>query len=136
MSALGLEQLIPNASELTASMAERWVAASLARCAALREHDAWLYPADPAQRSMAERIHAAWRDWANDAEALLRSAESLTEGDRAVCGLDTLRDAIGRARAVIQQTPALVALRREQALRGEVYSIEEVRRELRLGDRR
>lgn len=131
MSALQIENLLPYFGDLNPRVVQRWVAAALAQAAALREHDGWLYPTDPSKQATAERLHGAWCLWADDAEALLYRAQSVSSGGQAVAGLDELRDAVGRARAILGLPPALIARRREQAMRGEVHPIEEVRRELR-----
>lgn len=134
MSALELAGLLPQLGELTPRGAGRWVAASLAQAAALREHDGSLYPTDPARLPRAERLHAAWRQWADDAEALLRRVEAM-HATAAVAGLDDLRDAVGRAQAMLQLTPAAAAERRARAAGGDVFPPAEVRRELQLHDR-
>lgn len=136
MSALELAELLPQLGELTPAVAARWIVAALAQAAALHEHDEWLYPIDPARQPGAERLHGAWRQWAEDAEVLVRQAESLQSTRQEIAGLDQLRDAVGCAQAVIAMPPAMIARRRQQAQNGEVYSIEEVRRELRAGLRR
>lgn len=134
MSALEVAGLLPHLGELTPAIAERWVAAALAQAAALHEHDSWLYPKDPTRQTAAGRLHEAWRRWANDAEALLLCAERLSTGK--VAAVDELRDAVGRTQAMLQLSPETIARRREQARQGDVFSIDEVRRELRSGDSR
>ena len=136
MSVLEVAGLLPQLGDLTPHAAERWIAAALAQSVALHEHDAWLYPTDPGRQSGAERLHDAWRHWADDAEALVRQAEVLQSPSQEIVGLDQLRDAVGRIQAVIKMSPATIARRRQQAQNGEVYPVEEVRRELRAGIRR
>ena len=136
MSTVSLTGLLPEFGKLTPLVATRWVSAALAHAAALQEYDGWLYPTDPARQGAAERLHEAWRSWADDAQAVLREAEPLVAGGNVIPDLDTLRNLIGRARGILRMTPALIIQRYQQAQRGEVYSIEEVRRELRTGDRR
>ncbi len=136
MSALGLNTLLPHLGEISPAVAARWIAASLAQAAALHEHDGWLYPVDPARRVTSERLHAAWLQWADDADALLRRAESLVSAGHALDRTGELRDAVGSIQAMLQLAPDKIEQRRLQAQRGEVYSIEEVRRELRVGNRR
>jgi hypothetical protein len=129
-----ISTLLPHLGELTPDARDRWVAAMLAQETALRAHDARLYPHDPALMPAAERLHDAWRSWAEDAEAVLQEAQAFRKACRGVVArLDELRDAVGRALSMQQLPPSLIAKRREQVARGEVYSIEEVRRELRLG---
>ncbi|HZL35625.1 MAG TPA: hypothetical protein VFC78_09975 [Tepidisphaeraceae bacterium] len=136
MSTLELAELLPQLGELTPGVAGRWIAAALAQAAALHEHDGWLYPIDPARQPGAERLHDAWREWAHGAEALVRQAESLQYVGQEIPGLDQLRDSVGWAQAMTAMPPALIAQRRRQAHEGDVYSVEEVRRELRAGFRR
>jgi hypothetical protein len=136
MSALELAGLLPHLGDLTPGAAERWITASLAQATALHEHDGWLYPTDPQRQVASERLHEAWRSWADDAEALLHRAEAVRAAGHPVARLDDLRDEVGRARAMLQLTPSMIAQRREQVRRGEAYPVEEVRRELRAGHRR
>src|SRR5260370_23107030 len=112
MSALELTGLLPEFGELSLPVAERWVAAMLAQASALREHDAWLYPTDPARQSAAEHLHAAWRMWCDDTQSLLDLIAALEENSGAVNGADNLRDALGRALAILQLTPAEASRRR------------------------
>jgi hypothetical protein len=136
MSTMDVSTLLPHLGELTPDALDRWVAAVLAQEAALRAHDARLYPRDPALMAAAERLHEAWRSWAEDAEAVLRQVQRTRDATGvSVPRLDELRDAVGRALAMLQLPPSVIAKRREQVARGDVYSIEEVRRELRLGHR-
>ena len=129
MSAITFEALIPQLGELTPRMAERWVAASLAVARALHEHDDRLYPVDPARLPAAEQLHDTWRGWTEDAEALLRQIEALAPAK--IPDIDLLCDEIGRIGSMLGLPPRLIAQRHEQVLRGEVRSMEEVRRELR-----
>lgn len=125
--------LLSRIEELTPGAAERWVAAALAEAAALREHDDLLYPPtdDPKDLETAESFRASWRQWADDADALLAR---LSEGD--VPGAADLDYAVGLARAMLKVSPRAMQRRREQVVRGEVHTVEEVRRELGLTDRR
>ena len=129
MSAIALESLLPQFGGLTPIMAERWVAAALAVARALHEHDAWLYPVDPARLPAAEQLHDTWRRWTEDADALLHQIEALTPLQIPDVGL--LRDEVGRMECMLGLPPRLIAQRYEQAMRGEVRPFEEVRRELR-----
>ena len=136
MSTMELASLLPHLGNFTPAAAERWVAASLAQASALHAHDALLYPRDPQRQTDSERLHEAWRSWADGAEALLRHAEAVRAGGQTVARVDELRDEVGHVIAMLQLTPAVIAQRREQVRRGEVYSVQEVRRELRAGHRR
>jgi hypothetical protein len=96
------QELLTALDDLTPTAAARWVAAALAEAAALREHDDKLYPAvaDGPGLAAAERLHAAWRQWADDAETLLRHVVPLQAGGRTIGGADDLDRAVGRARAM------------------------------------
>jgi hypothetical protein len=136
MSTLLVNGLLPEFGKLTPVVAERWVGAVLAHAAALSAYDGWLFPTDPANQAAAERLHEAWRCWADDAQSILREAESLTANENEIPGLDELRKVVGQTRATLRLTPALIIQRYQQVQRGEVYPAEEVRRELRTGSSR
>ncbi len=133
MSGVPLTTLLPEFGSATHDAAQRWVAAALAHATALAAYDSWLYPREPAQQAAALHLHDAWRGWVEDAETVLRQAEALTTTDDEMPGLDVLQDEVGFRQAMLDMPPALIARRREQVERGEVYSVEEVRRELRAG---
>jgi len=136
MSTVALSTFLADFGELTLDAVERWIAAALAHAAALHVYDHGLYPREPERQAAAERLHDAWRQWVEDAESVLHQAGMLARSDRAIAGLEALRDEIGFKKAMLRMPPALIAHRREQVARGEVYSAEEVRRELRAGNRR
>ena len=136
MSTTELGNLLHDLGAITPTATERWVAASLAEASALHEHDGWLYPTDPQRQAAAERLHRAWREWADRGEVFLRHAEAVRAAGHTVAQLDDLRDEVGQITAMLQLGPAVIAQRREQARRGDVFSVEEVRRELRAGHRR
>jgi hypothetical protein len=125
--------LFSRLKELTPEAAERWVAAALAEAVALREHDDLLYPPgdDPKDLETAESFRETWRQWADDADALLAR---LNASD--IPGASDLDYAVGLARAMLKLSPQAMQRRREQVARGGVHTIEEVRRELGLTDRR
>jgi hypothetical protein len=127
--------LLSRLDGLTPEAAERWVAAALAEAAALREHDDQLYPPadDPEALRTAESFRDAWRQWADDADALLAR---LSGDGTVVAGAADLDYAVGLARAMLTLSPQAMQRRREQVARGDVHTIEEVRRELGLTDRR
>ena len=124
--------------DLTPLAAERWVAAALAEEAALREHDDALFPiaGDDAGAATAARLRGAWLKWADDADALLDALRRMARQAGMVEGASRLDYAVGRARAMLSMTPELIQARRAQVERGETFSLEEVRRELGLADRR
>jgi len=134
MSAIPFEALLPQSGQLTSAMAQRWIIAALAVARALHEHDAGLYPADPICLPAARELYDAWRRWSEGADALLHRARLLSDAE--IPEMNLLRDEIGRIQSMLGMPPDLIAKRREQALRGDVRPLEEVRRELRAGDRR
>jgi len=136
MSTISLSTFLAEFEEITVDAVERWIAAILAHAAALHVYDHRLYPREPERQASAEHLHDAWRQWVEDAEAVLAQARTLGRRDGEITGFEALRDEIGFKKAMLRMPPALIARRREQVMRGEVYSAEEVRRELRAGSRR
>lgn len=128
-------QLMRHLAGLTANEAELWIGAALAEAAALRQHDARLYPpADaPAAMATAAKLHDAWREWADDAEALLRLLNRDDHG-----GLRDLRVGIGYARCLAGMPPQEVLRRRQRVQTGnaKLYTTAEARRELGIAPRR
>lgn len=127
MSTIPLTQF----GEPTPSDAERWIAAALANAVALHGHDNWLYPTDPAKLPAAERLHEAWRLWIEEAQIIVHEVQPLAASGHPISQLGALRDSIGQIRSMLRMTPQLILQRHAQMKRGEVYSAEEVRRELR-----
>ena len=126
-------QSISNLGALTVEQAEHWVAAALAEARALRQYDDQMYPrdADPAALAVADGLHAAWAQWADQADALYDRIRPLLKERRHIDGADDLDHAIGRIRARLQVTPESHLQGLEEIRRGDVVSMEEVRRELR-----
>lgn len=118
--------------ELTPKQAESWVAAALAEARALRQYDEQLYPpaSDQEALGVARELHRAWGDWLAEAQALAERLRPLMAAKPTVEGAEALETAMARARAVAGLTPDSMNARRDQVARGEVKSIEEVRREL------
>jgi len=135
MTAATLSELLPEFGKPTPVIAGRWVAAALAHAAALREYDQWLYTSDPARVPAAEHLHDAWRLWAQEAQAVLGEADALAAVGHEIPDIGMLRDILDRTRAFLKMAPAVIMERYAQAHRGEVYSVEEARRELRIGSR-
>src|SRR4051794_39293148 len=101
------ENFLATLDELSPSAAERWVAAALAEEVALREHDDRLYPAatDAAATATAQRLHTAWRRWADDADALLLRLDRTRAAGGKTARVDELMRAVGRAKAMLKLTP-------------------------------
>ena len=123
-----MTQVLRYLDDLSPEAARRWIAAALAEAAALRAHDDDLFPKvdDPASVEKANHLHDAWRQWADDADALLKRTGSQPNAD-----VPELADAVGRARAMLEITPRQHLDALEQVRSGQVVSAEEVRRELR-----
>jgi hypothetical protein len=122
----------------TRHQAEHWVAAAIAEEKALRQHDDQLFadPRDPAARPLIEHLRDVWQHWVEHAEELYDRIRKLDGISSPVMGLHDLGYLIGRAKAMLQMTPDVLAKRMDQVERGEVLTIEEVRRELRSRDGR
>lgn len=127
--------LLPTGGELSEQVVERWVAAALTEAVALRELDDQLYTSedDPLKLERARRLHAAWRQWGQEAEALLQRIAGAASGTDTRPALRELREQAASARALIKQSPELILERVKQARGGDVMTIEEVRRGLRTG---
>jgi hypothetical protein len=134
-----LSDLLTHLGALTPATAERWVSAALAEAAALREYDDRLYPLtdDSGLLEAARRLHGAWQRWADEAEALLQRMGQRAERGPRVLGLDDLRFLIARSRALGKMPPDELASRhqRVQAGAAQVFTAEEVRRELGIAHR-
>ena len=127
-----------NLPDLNLDQAEHWIAAALAEAKALRQHDEQLYPTsdDTAAMRAAHGLHDAWRNWVDNSERLRARLRPLLDARRHVTGVHDLEHAIARAQATVQITPEAMLARREQVARGEVKTLEEVRRELRAAAKR
>ena len=80
-------ELMPHLPQLSSQEAEQWIRAALAEAKALRQHDARLYPlgGDPAALSTARALHDAWRQWAQNADAILRRLTGAATAVRPSC---------------------------------------------------
>ena len=67
-----LTDLLAPLGELPADEAAGWVRAAMAEAAALRRHDERLFPLDGSAEGLAfaRALHAAWRAWAETADAV------------------------------------------------------------------
>lgn len=137
----------PDATASTASLAPATIAAEvaggyvdalMAQNSALRKMDGHLFPvaSDAAARRMAAALRASWRQWAADAEQLLAQIRRLQQDGVQVVRALELTDAYGRAMAMLKLNPERIDHARQQARNGEVFTLEEVRRELRLANDR
>jgi len=123
------------APDLTLSLADQMMAAALAGVRMLRRCEDMLFPpeGDAAALATAEVLHAEFCRWADDADAVLERAARLEAAGARVAGFAELRHAVGRTRAMLQITPRQHLEALAQVRRGEVHTLEEVRRDLRLG---
>jgi hypothetical protein len=122
---------------LTAEQAEHWVAVAIAEAKALRQHDEQLFrdPRDPSARPLIDQLRAAWKQWSDEADELFERIRTTHRNAGSIMGLHDLGYMIGRAKAMLKMTPDVLAKRLEQVERGDVLTIEEVRRELRASNR-
>lgn len=74
------------------------------------------------------RLH---EQWLAEAAELFERVRAMRRGGRQIERVDELRDAIGSTRTLLMTTVDDLERAREQVGRGEVFTLEEVRRELR-----
>jgi hypothetical protein len=125
--------LLPAGEGIAADVVERWVSAELSKALALRDLDDQLYPDhdDPVLLDRAHRLHAAWRQWAEEAGALLQRILSGGVSVSLRADVLRLRQEVALAVALVKQSPEMVLLSLGEARAGDVITIEEARRELR-----
>jgi hypothetical protein len=130
MVAAGMVPILP---KLTVEQAEHWVAAALAEARALRQHDSQLFPRDNEVSAIetAVELHAAWRRWADSADAIYDRVRPIVAAGRHVSGATDLDYAIGRTRAMLQLSPQDNLAAIDEIRRGNVVTAEELRRALR-----
>lgn len=80
-------------------------------------------------RQAATLLQGAYEDWAGRAEGLLARVARVERRGKTVQGSERLRDEHGRVAAMLQVTIEDLEEAAEQARRGEVYTIDAVRRE-------
>jgi hypothetical protein len=126
--------LIDSLEPFSAEVAEGWMTAALAEASALRLHDDKLWPIsrNAADLEVAHQLRAVWAQWADDAERLLNRINVYSFPTGAIPHNGELIHALGRTRAMLKLTPEAMIDRQERVDRGDVMTIEEVRRELRL----
>jgi hypothetical protein len=127
-SAAGMERL--------ARLTEQLIRSALLELQQIEALDACLAAPDPTtfDEQAATLLRGMYDQWARDADAVLdrvTSAQSL--GVPVDPAFDELRDAQGRVRAALAVTPQAVAEAHAQFAAGRTYTLEEVRRELRVG---
>ena len=104
----------------------------MAEAEALRAYDDQLYPppSDPAGLRAAEHLRAAWRQWADEADALLAGVAAVPVPAGGITGVADLDRAVAAARAMLKLSPQTLNERRRQVERGDVLTPGEARREL------
>ena len=124
-------------SERSARIAGELVQASLSQIAHLRRIDESLAPIDPASfdRRTIALLREMYELWARDAESLLNQMEAVQRRRVNVPGIDELRDAYGRTRAMLSVSLDDLERGHRDAVAGRTVPIGEVRRELRSGTR-
>jgi hypothetical protein len=122
-------ELRANAAKIAAALVD----SLLAEYAGLRQLDGFLYPNRErrAERRVAQSLHAAWRQWADDAGLLLDRLQRLNAAGERFTRQEQLADAHGRTMAMLQITLERNDRACDQVKRGELIPVEEVRRELR-----
>lgn len=125
-------ELLPELGPPSATEAVGWVKIAVAESQMLRTYDGRLFPRSSRAEEIkaCENVHALWRRWADQAEALLSQLRPLLESGESIEGIDDLADEIARARAILQLTPEGQARALEQARRGEGIDGRELRREV------
>lgn len=125
-------ELLPSLGKPNAEQASAWIAAALAEAAALRRYDNRLFArsSESAEIESCKKVHAVWRKWADQAEAVLAHVRPLLDEGQKTIGVDDLESAVMRARAMLQLTPEGQARALEQARRGEGVDGREMRREV------
>ena len=104
---------------------------SLADLQRIRSHEEQLTSSSSEPICRPDLIRAIWqlyREWADDAEEVLSRAKSV---DKSLQGIEQLDDAIGRVLARLSVTPEQTIRALEQAIRGEVVPVKELRDDLR-----
>jgi glycerol-3-phosphate dehydrogenase len=118
-----------------AAVAECAVASSLADLAHLRGFDACLSPADAADvdPTTSDSLRALYDQWVRDADALLERISQSERLGATVVNAERLRDELMRERTLLGITRNDIESARCRFNDGRSYTLEEVRRELRLG---
>lgn len=123
-------------TERLTRLTEQLIRSTLMELQQIEALDACLAAPDPTpfDEQAATLLRGMYDQWARDADAVLDRV-TVARGlgvpvDRA---FDELRDAQGRVRAALAVTPQAVAEAHAQFAAGRTYTLEEVRRELRVG---
>jgi len=126
-----VRRIDPIAESELGKLAVRMMHDSLTDFHRIRSYDDRLAMSSPEPVCRPDVVRALWqlyRRWADDAEQVLARAKSV---DKSLQGIEQLNDAIGRVLARLSVTPDQTIRAMEQAMRGEVVPIKELRDELR-----
>lgn len=119
-----------------ARLTEGLIRSALVELQQIEALDACLAAPDPAafDEQAAALLRGMYEQWARDADAVLDRVASAQRLGVSVAPASTeLRDSQGRVRAALAVTPQAVAEAQAQFVAGRTLTLEEVRRELRIG---
>lgn len=119
----------------SARVAAELVQSALEELRHIENLDESLAPADPSNfdRQIIAILRGMYEDWARTTEGLLERVARIEHCGTPVAAADALRDAHGRTRAMLSISLDRLEQGHRAALKGQGVSIEEVRRELRVG---
>lgn len=133
LSGRGPTSADPAASERAARWAAQLIQESLAEIGHLQDMDKDLGNSSRSttfDRQAAALLQGAYEDWARRGEALLGRVTRVEGRGTRVEGSQQLRDELGRVSAMLRVTLDDLDEAAEQVRRGEVFTLDEVRREL------
>jgi hypothetical protein len=125
-----------DSTERLARLTERLIRSALVELQQIEALDACLAAPDVSafDEQAATLLRGMYDQWARDADAVIdRVSRAQRVGVSVAADLDELRDAQGRVRAALAVTPQAVAEAHAQFAAGRSRTLEEVRRELRVG---
>jgi len=138
MVALPLFDLVLSATEpveRSRTVASQLLQSALLDLQQIEKLDESLMPPDSAHfdRATAALIRGLYEDWAHQAEALIERLGNLERRSTPIEGAEALRDAHGRTKAMLSVPLEHIEEAERDIEEGRTKSLEEVRRELRLG---
>ncbi|HET6246121.1 MAG TPA: hypothetical protein VFE47_00335 [Tepidisphaeraceae bacterium] len=129
---------LSNDEDVVAQFAEKLVANAIDSIKTLRELRPRMFPstADLKSLEIARALRVEFEKWVQDAEALFAEGMQLRAAGHSIPRLEELGDYSGHTQAMLQVSLESHLRSIEQADRGEVISIEEMRREIQLNGNR
>ena len=120
-------------TERSAHIAAELVQSALSQIEHLRRLDESLAPTDPTSfdRRTVALLREMYESWATDAEALLKYLDAIQRRRVNIPGIEDLKDAHGRTRAMLSISLDDLERGHRDAVAGRTTPIAEVRRELR-----